>query len=115
MDDLADKISQLLQDPETLNQIKGLTGLLGQTSAEPPKPQSTPQPESVNPLSGDTLQTVMKMAPLFASLRQEDDSTRLLQALRPLLGPERRRKLDESMHMLQLMRLLPLLKNSGIL
>lgn len=61
------------------------------------------------------LQSIAKMMPLLSSIRQEDDGTRLLHALRPLLGPARQKKLDESVKLLQMMRLLPLLKGSGFL
>ena len=47
-------------------------------------------------------------------MNQEDDSTRLLYALRPLLGAERQKKVDEALKILQMMRLLPLLKESGV-
>ncbi len=55
-----------------------------------------------------------KLAPLLGQLGREDDSTRLLRALRPLLGAERQKKLDEAVKILQMMRLLPLLKESGV-
>jgi len=56
----------------------------------------------------------MKVAPLLPAIGQEVDNTRLLHALRPLLGPERQKKLDEAIKLLQLMRVLPLLKSSGL-
>ena len=55
-----------------------------------------------------------KLAPLLSQVNQEDDSTRLLYALRPLLGAERQKKVDEALKILQMMRLLPLLKESGV-
>lgn len=118
MDDLAGKISELLNNPESLEKIKGLSGLLGQTSFAPQpepevKPKSSPDLDSLVPT--DMLQTVMKLAPLFSSLNQDDNSTRLLHALKPMLGQERQRRLDESIKMMQMIRLLPLLKNNGIL
>lgn len=118
MDDLAGKISELLNNPESLEKIKGLSGLLGQSSfgepkEEEPKPQKEPELNSLLP--ADTLQAVMKLAPLFSSIKQDDDSTRLLHALRPMLGEPRRKRLDESIKMMQMIRLLPLLKNNGIL
>ena len=54
-----------------------------------------------------------KLAPLLGQLNQEDDSTRLLQALRPMLSEARRAKIDEAVRILQLMRLLPMLKELG--
>ena len=52
--------------------------------------------------------------PLLSSVRQEDDNTRLLRALRPLLAPQRQKKVDEALRLMQLMRLLPLLRQKGM-
>lgn len=66
-------------------------------------------------LDGDTLQTISKILPLLSTFRQEDNNTRLLHALRPLLGAERQKKLDEAVKMLSMLRLLPVLRGQGIL
>jgi hypothetical protein len=116
MDDLASKLSELLNSPGSMEQIKNLAGLLG--GGEAPAQSEQPKPEQKSPLAGldgDMMQMIMKFAPLLSSFRQEDDYTRLLHALRPLLGEARRKKLDEAIRLLQLIRLLPLLKSSGIL
>ncbi|MCI9273871.1 MAG: hypothetical protein HFE39_07940 [Clostridiales bacterium] len=118
MDDLAGKISELLNNPESLEKIKGLSGLLGQSPMAPqPEPEinQNSAPDLGSMLSADTLQTVMKLAPLFSSMKQDDNSTRLLHALRPMLGAKRQQKLDQSIKMMQMIRILPLLKNTGIL
>lgn len=120
MDDLAGKLSELLNDPQTMEKIKGLSGLLGQSSSEAPQPARTTAPQQpavpdTSAFPADMMQAMMKLAPLFSVLKQEDDSTRLLHALRPLLGERRQKRLDESVRMMQMMRILPLLKNSGIL
>ena len=117
MDDLSGMLAGLLKDPGTMEKIKGLAGMLGQNApaAEPePTPQEEPDAGLGSLFPADTLQTVMKLAPLLASVRQEDDTTRFLRALRPLLGEKRRKKLDESIHMVQLMKILPLRKGQGI-
>lgn len=124
MDDLAGKIGELLQNP-------AIASLLSQFGApEEPPPQTPPGPSPAPPqaappaagspfsglgVDGDMLQTIMKLAPMLSSLNQEDDSTRFLHALRPLLGEERQKKLDEAAKILQLMRMLPLLRSQGIL
>ena len=120
MDDLAGKLTELLNDPQTMEKIKGLSGLLGQSSSEAAQPShpAAPQQPAVSDTSAfpaDMMQTMMKLAPLFSTLKQEDDSTRLLHALRPLLGGKRQKRLDQSDRMIQMMRILPLLKSSGIL
>ena len=57
----------------------------------------------------------MKIAPLLGSINQEDDNTRLLHALRPLLKNERQKKLDEAIKIMRMLKFLPLLKEQGIL
>ncbi len=194
MDDLTDKITKMLSDPETMEQIKGLAGMLGQNDAaqEPsgalPAAASNGQDGSaesskgggfdlsalsgllsntadgkkgggpdlsalsgllsntadgkkgggpdlsalsgllsgvpggkksgglpgagdlLSGLSGDTIQSIMRILPMLSEVNKEDDTTRLLNALRPFLGSDRRKKLDESAKMLHMMKLLPLLK-----
>ncbi len=79
--------------------------------------QSAPAPTPSGPVNGITpeaLQLVSRIGPLLSQVNREDDSTRLLRALRPLLGAARQKKLDEAIKILQMMRLLPLLKDSGL-
>lgn len=66
-------------------------------------------------VSPELLGTVMKIAPLLGSVNQENDHTRLLQALRPLLKNERQKKLDEAIKIMKMLKFLPLLKEQGIL
>ena len=118
MDDLAGKISQMLSDPETLQQLKGLTGMLQKEPSAPPAapaPQQTPSAgtgglDLSSALSGDTMQTIMRVMPLLNEFKKEDASTRLLHALRPFLSDARKKKLDEASRMLHMMKLLPMLK-----
>lgn len=121
MDDLASKLSELLNSPGSLDKIKSLAGLLGGAAQEQSSPeQSSPGPsvpeDNSSPfgLDTDSLQMITKIAPLLSGFRQEDDSTRFLRALRPLLGEDRQKKLDEAIKILQMMRMLPLLRSSGI-
>lgn len=139
MDDLNQQINQILSDPQSMQQIQNMAAALGLGAPKnepPPAPQnkppntpdlsallaglgggSSPAPEPAGGLGGlspQLLQTVGKLAPLLSQANQEDDSTRLLRALRPLLSAARQQKLDEAIKILQMMRLLPLLKSSGL-
>lgn len=143
MDDLSQQLNQILSDPQSMQQIQGMMSALGlgnntssgsTSPAAPPEPDpsalagmlsalgggsgsSVPAPPPQNPLGGVTpelLQTVTRLAPLLSQVNREDDSTRLLHALRPLLSEKRRKKLDEAIKILQMMRLMPLLKDSGL-
>lgn len=68
-----------------------------------------------NGVSPEMLNTIMKIAPLLRTMNQEDDNTRLLHALRPLLKSERQKKLDEAIKIMKMLKFLPLLKEQGIL
>lgn len=144
MDDLSQQINSILSDPQSMQQIKSMAAALGlgaQPEAAPsPQAAASPTPDA-NALAGllsslnssqnqppaqtptaalggitpEALQTISRIAPLLSQVNREDDSTRLLHALRPLLSPPRQKKLDEAIKILQMMRLLPLLKDSGLL
>ena len=140
MDDLAGKLSELLNSPEGMARIQNLASMLGQNQQESPAPadssassQDSGEGFSLGALSsllggmgkGDesapalpdaaALLLATRLAPPLSAVRQEDVSTRLLRALRPLLGEERQKKLDEAIRILQMMRMLPLLRQSGLL
>lgn len=85
----------------------------GNTKPEQPQPVQNPL-AAISSITPEMLQAVGKIAPLLSSVNREDDSTRLLHALRPLLSHSRQKKLDEAVKILQMMRLLPLLKDSGL-
>lgn len=120
MEDLQKKISDLLSDPSSMEQIKALSGMLGMANhtEEKPKKENTAAlaglgsviPNMGNP---EMLGTVMKLAPLLGSMNQENESTRLLMALKPFMSSQRQRKIDEAIRLMGLMRMLPMLKSMG--
>ena len=124
MDDLADKLIELLSNKENLENIKSLSSLINASvenstakSEEKVVENSTKAPaeeSSGETLPIDTIQTVMKLMPVLSSINKEDDNTRLLTALRPHLSSKRQAKLDESMKMIQVFKVLPMLKSQGI-
>lgn len=122
MDDLNDKIARVLSDPDSMAKIQGMMAALGggdipaiSSEPPPPPPPSAPSPSPSAPLEGlPDLSMLSKLAPLMGALGKEDDDTRLLQALRPYLHGEREQRLDDTMKMLRLTKLLPLLQEQGI-
>lgn len=129
MDDLTQQLQQILSDPQSMQQIQQMMGSLNlggdtapalqstQQSVSAAQPAPPSQPDLLGSLGGITpeaLQTISRLAPLLQQTRQEDDATRLLRALRPMLSETRRGKLDEAIKILQMMRLLPLLRDSKL-
>ncbi len=111
MDDLNEKIERLLSSPDSMAKIQSMMAALGggdnapAADAPPPPPPSTGMPD---------LAMLTKLAPLMGAFSQESDDTRLLQALRPYLHGERAGRLDESVKLLRLTKLLPLLQQAGL-
>lgn len=114
MDDISSKLSEILNNPESLNKIKSLSGLLSQNSENKNSQNNSNSmlPNSSHDISADTMNTIMKVMPIISSINKEDESTKFLLALKPLLGNERKKKIDQSIRMLQMMRIIPLLKNT---
>lgn len=127
MDDLAGKLMELLSNKENMENIKSLSSLISaniensdekseaktaEKSITPPKSQTEESQSDIIPI--DAIQTVMKLMPVLSSINKEDDNTRLLTALRPHLSEKRQAKLDESMKMMQMFKVLPVLKSQEI-
>lgn len=125
MSDLTAKLMELLSERENIEKIQNLSSLIngsmegsednltGSQEQKCEKPAESPPQEAAG-LPLDAIQTAMRLAPLLSSLNKEDENTRLLCALRPLLSARRQAKLDESMKMLQMFKLLPLLRSQGL-
>lgn len=116
MENISEKINSILSDPNSMAQIQAMMSSMGLGGDSAPQPQPTPQqnlsPALQNP---EILGKLSSLAPLLSATGQEDDSTRLLQALRPLLSHEKQDRLDKAMKMLRLLRMIPLIKDSGML
>ena len=108
MDDLNQKLSSILSDPGAMKEIASLASQLGVDTSglhnEPEKPQ--PPSNALSMMSG--------LMPMLSSLNAQDDTTRLLDAIRPFLSGERREKLDKAKKLIQLMRLMPMLRELDI-
>ncbi len=101
MSEMQDAINQILSDPEAMKQVQSLGEQLGLS-----KPQPKPEPEGLGALT--------KLAPLMNRFSADDEVSRLLEALRPFLGEEKRRRLDQAARLMRLIKVIPLIKDSGL-
>lgn len=110
MEDLSEKLTQLLSSPEGMSKIQSAMAALGGMMEEdsPVPPPTTPPSDS-----GIDLSAISKILPLLGNMNQENEDTRLLAALRPYLHGQRAERLEESMRLMKLMKLLPLLQEGG--
>ncbi len=126
MDDIASKITELLNDPEGMQKISSMANTLMQSNNDNTNNISdiisavtTKQNEdnSADNFSIDPMQmgNIMKMMSLIKQQNTDDDNTRLLLALKPHLSDERKKKVDKALSLLKIAKLLPVLKESGIM
>lgn len=120
--DLGQKLEALLNSPDGMARIAQAMEAFGVTAAVPapvaPEPPA-PTPSAVPPDTGASgtgpdLSGLLKLMPLLSSFGQEDQHTALLKALRPYLHGEREKRLDDSVKLMQLLKLLPILQERGL-
>lgn len=118
MDDIAGKLTDMLGNPEVLDTIKNLSGLFG-APANNESDKNTSEENDVNGGFPDidlgAMAAIMKLIPLINSFSADDETIRLLNALRPFLGREKSKKLDGAIMLVRLMRILPALRETGLL
>ncbi len=112
MDDLSEKLAEILNDPQSMDRIKKMTeSILGNEE----KPQSTNALAALTDMP-DAME-MQKIISIMSRLKSESNDSRalLLKALKPNLSPKRQEKVDTAIKLLKIIELLPLLKDSGIL
>lgn len=121
MSEIEDKISQILSNPEALKQVQNLGRQLGLSGAEPKEPAPAPPIPSMpsmmpksDIMSDDMLTAVTRLAPLLQKMKSDDDTTRLLYALRPFLSAEKQKKLDNAEKLMKFIKIIPFLKENGL-
>ncbi|MGI5895058.1 MAG: hypothetical protein ACOX6P_10795 [Candidatus Merdivicinus sp.] len=130
MDDLTSKVQEILGSEDGMRQLQEMAKALG---LSPESGDSAPAPSGAGDLSSmlagltgnaeDSAQSdlpisagdLLKIGNLLQNVQHETPSTALLRALKPLLRPERRKKVEEAVRIMQLLALLPVLQQSGLL
>ena len=118
MAEFEEKLNQILSSPQAMEQIMSLASSLsgeGETPAAPPEGQSVPSEglslPSAGGLSGllGSLDPAMisKVMTLLSTYQNgSDEKTRLLEAMKPFLRPERQSKLDRAVQITRLSRVI---------
>ena len=124
--DLGALISQLLADPQRMQQLGQMAASLGlgapaqSSSNETASCGGLPDlsavlgaaPRETKPAIDPSL--LLKLQSAMQSLSQPSPGVELLRALRPLLSEKRAKKVDDAVRIMQLVQLLPTLKESGL-
>ena len=117
MDDINKAISDILGSEEGRKNLQSVASMLGMELPQnivpaAPNPPQQQQQQQQSGLAGLDPQAIMKISQLMQRMNSDDDNTRLLKALRPHIYNQK--KLDEAIRILQLLSLLPALRESGI-
>lgn len=139
MNDLTSRINQILSDPQSMQMIQNMAQSLGlnppqeQAAVVPPTPaeqpnfdlnqlgsllsqlglgQNNPSPApSLPSIDMNSILQIQKAMQLFVS---GNKNVELLRSLRPLLSEKRQKKVDDAVRIMQLIQMLPMLKESGL-
>ncbi len=132
-DDLMAKLNDVLNDEESMKQIKELAGALSAESGSgnadgsldisrllgmndngnEAKEQNTNN--NSNPLGNLDISKLMQIKSIMEQSTKDDKNIALLLALKPHLKDEKQAKVDSLIKIFKLLKLLPLLRESGIL
>lgn len=117
MDDLSEMLAGILNDPESLEQVRQMAeNLMGGSEEKAEKSSAS----DISSLFGDGGLDIAQMGTIMNILSQlksrgNDNRAQLLLALKPHLSPPKREKVDTAVKLLKIIDILPLLKDSGIL
>ncbi len=113
MDDITEKITSLLNDPQGMETIRNIAQSFMGAQNTPPEPKEE-TPDEELPISPAQLSGMMQMLSALQNNRADDKRTHLLLALKPHLSEERQKKVDKAVKLLKLSSLLPLIQESGL-
>ncbi len=110
MEDLSQKLADILNDPESMEKVRNLaSNILSGDNEE--KPVQSQEGSMVSP---NEMKAIMNIMGRLKN-GNDDRRTALLLALKPNLSKEKQEKVDTAVKLLKLVELLPYLKESGIL
>lgn len=119
MEDISQKISDLLGSPDGLDRLKTVAeGLLGNNSQKNEQPVQNENngfslPDNLLENIGN-MQGIMKVANLLGN-QQKDSRIDLLRALKPHLSNDRAKRVDKAISILKIAAILPALREEGLL
>jgi hypothetical protein len=128
----AEKISEVLSDPESLKQISELAEMLKNGMAENPSADSSNEADSENEIprsqaeSGDESENTAGLLDgidfsqilqiiMLLSDPPKDKNVDFLSALKPLMSEDKHPKIDRSIKILKLYDMIEVLKENGLL
>lgn len=114
MEELEDKLSGILNNPQLMQQIMSVAQTLGGTSEpQSPKESAAAQEPAPNPLANIDLGMLQKLSGLAGQNTIDREQQALLSALGPYLSRERVGKLERAMRAARMARMASAFLNQG--
>lgn len=116
MDDLKQKLNELLESPDGMQKLQAAAASLGILKDSKPESHLTAPAVSADnqSIAKDDISALTKLLPLMENFRKDDQDMLLLKAIRPYLQDTRQSRLDEAIKVMHMLKILPLLKDKGI-
>ncbi len=134
MDDISDKIQNILNDEESMKQIKELAEMFTSSQAADGKnntgmpdlsslasmfsgmgASTGGEPQNSEPGLDIDMGAMMNIAQAIGAANKSDKNTQFLAALRPLMKEDKQQKIDKAIKLLKLYAIYTALKESGAL
>lgn len=111
MDDIMNRIGELLSDEESVKQLSELAQMLVTDDEDTGESVS----DSDNSAEQPDIGALLKLTSLMGAASQSDRNTELLLALKPHLGEEKQKRVDKAIKLLKLLAVWNIAKESGLL
>ncbi|MBQ6999315.1 MAG: hypothetical protein IJN62_05980 [Clostridia bacterium] len=106
MDNMADKLKTMLEDPETLNMLSSLLGSMQSQSAE-----TVQEEEPVPQTSTEQTDNIFKIKQMLEQTSVANDPRiNLLNSLKPYMGKKRMAKMDQAIRLIQISKMASIFK-----
>lgn len=115
MDDLSNKISDFLSDPAAMEKIKSMASMFSNSQESTAAPEPKKASQSTDSGMNFDPSMLAKMTGLLGTMHQGDPRVDLLLALKPNLSEPRRKKVDDAINLLRIVKIMPILREQGIL
>jgi len=110
MDNMADKLKTMLENPETLNMLSSLLGSMQGTPTQSPQEDAQPTESIVQsqPEQTDNMIKIKQM--LEQTSTANDPRINLLNSLKPYMGKKRMAKMDQAIRLIQISKMASIFK-----
>lgn len=109
MDDIINRIGELLSDEESIKQLSELAQIL--VSDDSNDVSGEDRAEVVPP----DIESILKLTSLIGQVSKQDKNSELLIALKPHLSDEKQKRVDKALKLLKILAVWNIAKDSGIL